>query len=67
MPKVSGRATQLLSPVTVAEQGAIEVLARYSTRTGDFDPQISAGINETYGKKDGLIRYDLSHPGTGRK
>jgi hypothetical protein len=54
---------KLLSPVTIAEQGAIEALSRYSIRVGDFDPQISSGYHESSAKKDGLIKYDLSHPG----
>ena len=54
---------KLLSPVTTAEQGAIEALAQYSTRFGDFDPQISSGYHESGAKKEGLIKYDLSHPG----
>jgi hypothetical protein len=55
--------TILLSPVTVAEQGAIEALARYAKRLGDFDPQISSGYHESGSKKAGLIRYELSRPG----
>jgi hypothetical protein len=54
---------QLLSPVSVDEQGAIGALARHSIRIGDFQPQISRGYEESSAKKDGLIRYDLSHPG----
>ena len=54
---------KLLSPVTVAEQGAIEALARYPIRFGDFGPQISSGYHESGSKKEGLIKYDLSHPG----
>ena len=54
---------KLLSPMTVAEQGAIEALAQYPIRFGDFDPQISSGYHESGSKKEGLIKYDLSHPG----
>ena len=54
---------KLLSPVTIAEQGAIEALARYPIRFGDFGPQISSGYHESGSKKAGLIKYDLSHPG----
>ena len=53
---------KLLSPVTTAEQGAIEALARYSTRLGKFAPQISPGYHESGAKKDNLIKHDLSHP-----
>ena len=54
---------QLLSPVSVDEQGAIGWLARHPTRVGDFQPQISRGYEESSAKKDGLIKYDLSRPG----
>ena len=54
---------QLLSPVSVEEQGAIGALARHSARTGDFQPQISRGYEESSAKRSGLIKYDLSYPG----
>jgi hypothetical protein len=54
---------KLLSLVTLAEQGAIEALARYPMRLGRFEPQISRGYHESGAKKEGLIRYDRSHPG----
>ena len=53
---------QLLSPVSIEEQGAIGALARHSARTGDFQPQISRGYEESSAKMGGLIRYDLSYP-----
>jgi hypothetical protein len=54
---------RLLSPVSTAEQDAIRVLARYGTRVGAANPQISRGYEESGAKKIGLIKYDLSHPG----
>ena len=54
---------QLLSPVSIDEQGAIGALARYSVRIGDFQPQISRGYEESSAKNDGLIKYNLSQPG----
>jgi hypothetical protein len=54
---------RLLSPVSTAEQDAIRVLARYSTRVGAANPQISRGYEESGAKKTGLIKYDLSRPG----
>ena len=53
----------LLSPVSIEEQGAIRALANYPVRFGNFDPRISSGFHEGGAKKDGLIKYDLSHPG----
>ena len=54
---------RLLSPVSTEEQDAIRALADYPMRLGDFDPQISSGFHESGAKKEGLIKYDLSHPG----
>lgn len=41
----------------------MRVLASYPKRLGEFHPQISRGYDETGAKKDGLIEYNLSHPG----
>jgi len=54
---------RLLSPVSTEEQEAIKALASYSTRLGSFAPQISRGYDESLAKKEGLIKYNLSHPG----
>ncbi|MEO3777290.1 class I SAM-dependent DNA methyltransferase [Micromonospora sp. B11E3] len=54
--------TKLLYPVTVAEQGAIDALARFEHRLGGHDYHVSGGINETNGKRDGLIRWDTYQP-----
>jgi hypothetical protein len=55
--------TRLLSPVSTEEQDAIRALAHYAVRLGRFDPQISPGFHEGGAKVEGLIKYDLSHPG----
>ena len=55
--------TKLLSPLSTEEQDAMRVLASYPKRLGEFHPQISRGYDETGAKKDGLIEYNLSHPG----
>jgi hypothetical protein len=55
--------TRLLSPVSTEEQDAIRALADYPARLGRFDPQISSGFHEGGAKKEGIIKYDLSHPG----
>jgi hypothetical protein len=54
---------RLLSPVSTEEQNAISTLAHYPARLGHFDPQISSGFHEGGAKREGLIKYDLSHPG----
>ena len=54
---------RLLSPVSTEEQDAIRALADYPVRLGGFDPQIWSGFHEGSAKKEGLIKYDLSHPG----
>ena len=54
---------KLLSPVSTDEQDAIKTLADHAARLGNFDPQISSGIHEGSGKKEGFIKYDPSHPG----
>jgi hypothetical protein len=54
---------KLLSPVSTDEQNAIRVLADYPVRLGRFGPQITSGFHEKGAKENGLIKYDLSHPG----
>ena len=54
---------KLLSPVSIDEQHAIRALAEYSIRLGEFGPQVSAGFHESSAKTQGLIDYNLSHPG----
>ncbi|OKK22731.1 restriction endonuclease [Streptomyces sp. CB00455] len=49
--------TPLLYPVLRSEQGAIEALAEYKIRLGDFHPSITRGYDEANAKKDGLIRW----------
>ena len=57
------RADKLLSPVSIEEQDAIRRLRSIQRVSVDFDPQISSGYHESGAKKEGLIKYDLSHPG----
>ncbi|MER5783684.1 DNA methyltransferase [Streptomyces mobaraensis] len=53
------RQGRLLSPVSTAEAQAIEALADYPTRLGDFDPQISSGYHESGAKAADLIDYNV--------
>jgi len=50
--------TPLLSPATVAEQGAVGALAAVRDRLIAQEPRISAGFHESGAKKDGLIRWE---------
>ncbi|MEU7116161.1 hypothetical protein [Streptomyces sp. NPDC046182] len=43
--------TRLLTPVSTAEDPAIDALAAYPLRLGHLQPQISAGFNETNARK----------------
>ncbi|MFC9118675.1 class I SAM-dependent DNA methyltransferase [Streptomyces sp. NPDC057067] len=54
--------TQLLHPITTAEQGAIAALAGTRLRLGQQNPQTSRGYNEANAKTDGLIRYEVGSP-----
>ncbi|MFJ3627533.1 class I SAM-dependent DNA methyltransferase [Streptomyces albidoflavus] len=54
--------TQLLHPITTAEQGAIISLARVAKRITQCQPLITAGFHEANAKKDGLIRYEVGQP-----
>ncbi|MBT2376154.1 hypothetical protein J7E90_01940 [Streptomyces sp. ISL-111] len=54
----SVRQTRLLSPVSTAEEQAIEALADYSMRLAAYEPQISSGYNEKTAKDHGLIGYN---------
>ncbi|MFD8048497.1 hypothetical protein ACFV5E_34305 [Streptomyces chartreusis] len=54
--------TQLLYPVTTAEQDAIMALAEYSHKIGHKPPPISAGYHEATSKADGLIRHEVGAP-----
>jgi hypothetical protein len=55
--------TRLLTPVSTAEQPAIQALAAYPVKLAQFDPQISRGFDESGAKEDGLIDYNVSEPG----
>ncbi|MED7928825.1 class I SAM-dependent DNA methyltransferase [Nonomuraea sp. LP-02] len=55
--------TRLLSPVSTAEAAAIQGLADYPIRLGQFESQVSSGYHESGAKDAGLITYDLSSPG----
>ncbi|MFJ8881989.1 class I SAM-dependent DNA methyltransferase [Streptomyces sp. NPDC102402] len=55
--------TQLLHPITTAEQGAITALAGAQQRIRQFNPPVSSGYNEATAKTDGLIRYEVGYPG----
>lgn len=48
--------TQLLYPITTAEQGAISALSRVRHRVGDYRPETSSGFHEITGKKLGYIK-----------
>ncbi|OQD55387.1 hypothetical protein BM536_012360 [Streptomyces phaeoluteigriseus] len=52
------RQARLLSPVSTAEAQAIEALADYSLRLGEYDPQISRGYGESEAKAEDLIDYN---------
>ncbi|MGW0650890.1 hypothetical protein ACWD4T_19115 [Streptomyces umbrinus] len=54
--------TQLLYPVTTAEQDAIMALAEYPHKIGHKPPPISAGYHEATSKADGLIRHEVGAP-----
>lgn len=54
--------TQLLHPITTAEQGAIAALAGATWRLSQELPTISSGFNETNAKRDGYIRYTVNQP-----
>ncbi|MER6676105.1 class I SAM-dependent DNA methyltransferase [Streptomyces sp. NPDC000983] len=54
--------TQLLHPITTAEQGAIAALAGATWRLSQELPTISSGFNETNAKRDGYIRYAVNQP-----
>ncbi|RLL69310.1 DNA methyltransferase [Streptomyces sp. Z26] len=53
------RQGRLLSPVSTAEAQAIEALADYSLRLGDYEPQISSGYHESGAKAADLIDYNV--------
>ncbi len=52
------RRARLLSPVSTAEADAIDALAAYPVRLGQWEPQISSGYNEKIAKDDGFIDYN---------
>ncbi|MFD4587935.1 hypothetical protein [Streptomyces sp. NPDC058434] len=52
------RQARLLSPVSTAEEHAIEALADYSLRLADYEPQISSGYHESGAKAADLIDYN---------
>ncbi|MFI2369036.1 DNA methyltransferase [Streptomyces sp. NPDC018833] len=52
------RQARLLSPVSTAEELAIEALADYPLRLAVYEPQISSGYNEKTAKDDDLIDYN---------
>lgn len=52
------RQARLLSPVSTAEEQAIEALADYSLRLAAYEPQITSGYNEKIAKVDDLIDYN---------
>lgn len=54
--------TQLLYPITDAENGAISALSRARHRVGDQRPEISRGYDEANGKKLGYIRWEIATP-----
>ncbi|WP_326590690.1 class I SAM-dependent DNA methyltransferase [Streptomyces brevispora] len=54
--------TQLLHPITTAEQGAITALASSKVRLGHLNPLISRGFDEANSKRIGLIRHEVSTP-----
>ncbi|WP_086770767.1 restriction endonuclease [Streptomyces bobili] len=54
--------TQLLHPITTAEQGAIAALANSQIRLGHLSPLISSGYHEATSKQNGLIRYHVGSP-----
>ncbi|MFI1886916.1 hypothetical protein [Streptomyces jumonjinensis] len=57
------RQTRLLSPVSTAEEQAIEALADYSLRLAAHEPQITSGYNEKTAKDDDLIGYNTPDGG----
>ncbi|MFE4633166.1 class I SAM-dependent DNA methyltransferase [Streptomyces sp. NPDC056773] len=60
--KIPLEETQLLHPITVAEQGAIAALATEMPRLREFHPHISSGYHEATAKSDGLIKYEVGAP-----
>ncbi|BAL91244.1 hypothetical protein AMIS_60240 [Actinoplanes missouriensis 431] len=54
--------TPILYPITVNEGRAIASIAFFRHRLGRLEHAISSGYNETFGKRDGLIRYKVSRP-----
>ncbi len=54
--------TQLLYPVTTAEQDAIVALAKFRHRLGAAQPLISSGFHEATSKSDGIIQYEVGAP-----
>ncbi|MGA5873585.1 DNA methyltransferase [Streptomyces cinereoruber] len=57
------RQARLLSPVSTAEEQAIEALADYSLRLVAHKPQITSGYNEKTAKDDDLIGYNTPDGG----
>ncbi|MFI6005095.1 hypothetical protein ACIA98_32595 [Streptomyces sp. NPDC051366] len=55
--------TQLLYPVTTAEQEAIMALADHGHKVGQNKPLISSGYHEATSKEDGIIRHEVGAPG----
>ncbi|MGW3118759.1 class I SAM-dependent DNA methyltransferase [Streptomyces sp. NPDC001107] len=53
--------TPILYPITQAEDDAISALATFSTRLGEFNPEISDGLHETKAVREGFIRAQISH------
>ncbi|RZU45809.1 hypothetical protein EV284_0459 [Streptomyces sp. BK022] len=54
--------TQLLYPVTTAEQEAIIALADHEYKVSHEKPLISSGYHEATSKEDGLIRHEVGAP-----
>ncbi|MFV2172550.1 class I SAM-dependent DNA methyltransferase [Actinomadura sp. LOL_016] len=56
--------TSLLYPVSTAEAGAIDSIAKYRRRLESDGPRVSAGYHEKMAKENGLIAWKTGNPGT---
>ncbi|MBB4981466.1 hypothetical protein [Streptomyces nymphaeiformis] len=59
--------TQLLYPVTTAEQAAIVALSKFRYRLGAAQPLISSGFHEATSKTNGIIQYEVGEPSDWRE
>ncbi|MEW2265532.1 hypothetical protein ACGF5T_32560 [Streptomyces sp. NPDC047853] len=58
---------RLLFPVSTAEASAIQALANFPLRLGSCNLQVARGFDESGGKKNGLIEYNIANGENGEE